>query len=146
MVYINVCGRRMSGQNNMAALSIFLFCQIVGWSWVDREFRRDWCCPLNCDHSNIEKARKRLFLVEDWFTFIPVMWVEFLLWIRSINRPFPILCSSAFNQLYHTSLYVWVTRDDRVHLRFRRTHTTLIYSAVSSSGHGNHVKQQKISL
>lgn len=35
---INVCGRRMSGQNNMAGLSFFsffFFFGIVGWSWVN---------------------------------------------------------------------------------------------------------------
>lgn len=107
---------------------------------------RGWCCPLNCDYSNIEKARKRLFSVEDCFTLIPVMWVDFLHWTRSINKTFMILCSSDFNQIYHTSLYVWVMRDDRVHPRFRKAHTTVTYSPVSSLRLASHVKQQMISF
>lgn len=102
---INVCGRRMSGQNNMAALSFFWHC------WLKRSgqsLERDWCCPLNCDHSNIESKKEIVFC---WGLFLFNSCYEG--GIPSLNhRKFLILCSSAFNQLYHTSLYVWVTRDE----------------------------------
>lgn len=59
---INACGRRMSGQNNMVALSFFFFFWHCWLKLRGQSLERDWCCPLNCDHSNIESKKEIVFI------------------------------------------------------------------------------------